>query len=768
MWKRLLATSLAVMTTLTLMSVKTSDAQTRDFNELAKESLARIDGTLDVQGLRAPVEVLRDEWGVPHIYARNQHDLFFAQGYVQAQDRLWQMDMWRRINEGRLSEILGPEALRHDRLARMIQYRGDWDAEFARYHPDGREIFEAFAAGVNAWIREAGDNLPVEYRLTGVRPLPWTAESSTGRVATALPIGDGRRDLVLAREIAQRGLAAVNAESGDGVMNWIDLTVPDGVDYSIISQEAIDALGGFTAGFPTPAVLPEYRSWPGAVASLDLGAQTSQPGSNNWVVSGSLTESGEVLLANDPHRGVANPSLRYIVHLNAPGYSVVGATEPAIPGVAIGHNGKVGWGLTIVGTDQADVFIERLNPDNPNQVRSADGWYDLEIVADTIPVLGRAPEVVTYRYGRHGPVFHVDEANGVAYAIRATSSDPGGGGYLGGLRIAEVENCNEFVDVMAYWQAPDENMICGDTEGNIAWVAAALTPRRVGENWYGRLPVPGDTGEFGWNGFRGPRELPHEINPDRGWIATANHDIQPEGYFPPIMFTGSESSRFDRLRQMFASAAFPLSVEDFERMQHDMVHPWWAEIDRPFFLGWTSDDPAVEWARVQLENWDGRYHRISPAAALHYHWRRAVDDRAFDESLPGTERSRLAVDALAEAVATMRRTQGDDRADWRWGRINTVRFPHTFVSAYDIPSAERSGDGGTVFDVGATYREIIDFSDFDNSRTTSVPGQSMQPGSPFYDNLLTLWVDQEYFPLLFTRPAIEANTTHRLMLQPEE
>jgi len=760
--------TLAILVAVALGVPGTLDAQARDFNELARQSLSPIDGTLSVQGLRETVEVLRDEWGVPHIYARNRHDLFFAQGYVQAQDRLWQMDMWRRINEGRLSEILGPQALRHDRLARMIQYRGDWDAEFTRYHPEGREIFEAFAAGVNAFIRDAGENLPVEYRLTGIRPLPWTAEASTGRVATALPIGDGRRDLVLAREIAERGLAAVNSESGDGILNWIDLRVPSGVDYSIISQEAIDALSGFTAGFPQPPVLPEFRDWPGAIASIDFGAQTSQPGSNNWVVSGSLTESGEVLLANDPHRGVANPSLRYIVHLDAPGYSVVGATEPAIPGVAIGHNGKVGWGLTIVGTDKADVFIERLNPDNPNQARWRGEWYDLEIVVDTIEVLGQAPEIVTYRYSRHGPVFHLDEENDVAYAIRATSSDPGGGGYLGGLRLAEVEDCHEFVDVVAYWHAPDENMICGDTEGNIAWVAAALTPRRVGEGWFGRLPVPGDTGEYGWDGFLSPRELPHEINPDRGWIGTANHDIQPEGYFPPIMFVGSESSRFDRIRQMFASAEFPLSVEDFENMQHDMVHPWWAEIDRPLFRGWVSDDPGVEWARVQLENWDGSYHRISPAAALHYHWRRAADDRAFDPGAPLAERSRLAADALTSAVETMRRTQGENRNDWRWGRINTVRFPHTFVSAYNIPSAEKSGDGGTVFDVGATYREIIDFSDFDNSRATSVPGQSMQPGSPYYANLLPLWVDQEYFPLLFTRPAVEANMTHRLSLTPIE
>ena len=370
MWNRKHFRSIALAFGVALVGVVGSlDAQARSFMALAQESLAQIEGTLDAPGLRAPVEVVRDEWGIAHIYAQNKRDLFFAQGYVQAQDRLWQMDMWRRINEGRLSEILGPEAFRHDRLARLVTYRGSWEEEFTRYHPEGQMIFEAFADGVNAYIEEVGDNLPVEYKLTGLRPLPWTPRASTGRVATALPIGGGRGDLRLAQDIAAQGLEAVNQEEAEDVANWIDLKIPNGLDPSIITDAAIDALDGFDDDYPKPPLLPEYRDWPGAVASLNQGSQTSSPGSNNWVVSGDLTATGQVLLANDPHRGVENPSLRYIVHLNAPGYSVIGATEPAIPGVAIGHNGRVGWGLTIVGTDQSDVFIEALDPDNLRRAR---------------------------------------------------------------------------------------------------------------------------------------------------------------------------------------------------------------------------------------------------------------------------------------------------------------------------------------------------------------------------------------------------------------
>lgn len=747
----------------TLLVVGPLEGQADNFDELAEESLADIDGTFTAPGLHAPVEVLRDEWGIAHIYAQNLHDLFFTQGYVQAQDRLWQMDMWRRANEGRLSEILGPEALEHDKLARLVEYRGSWEEEFREYHPQGEMIFQAFADGVNAYIDQIGDNLPVNYKLTGLRPLRWTPQASTGRVATALPVRGGRSDLRLAQQIAEHGLEAVNREEAEDVANWIDLVVPEGLDVSSIPDAAVEALGWSRT--PDLELLPEYRSWPGAVPSLNTGAQTSQPGSNNWVVSGERTATGEVLLANDPHRGVQNPSLRYLVHLNAPGYNVIGATEPAIPGVAIGHNGRVGWGLTIVGTDQADVFVEQLNPENMDEAIWRGEWYPLEVVVDTIPVKGQKPRIVEHRYSRHGPIIHVDSTNHLAYAVRATSSDPGGGGYLGGIRLGEVSDCHEFVDVMQYWHAPDENMICGDVEGNIAWVAAGRTPRRTGDDWYGRLPVPG-TGEYGWDGFLPPRELPHEINPESGWIGTANHDVQPAGYFPPIMFRGSESSRWDRLQQIMADAD-ELTAEDFERMQHDMIHPWWVTEDLPLFRGWSSDDGDVEWARLQLIEWDGAYHRISPAPALHYWWRRTLDDEAREPGISEASRNELAEAALSEAVAQLRERQGPDREEWRWGHINRNEFPHEFVSAYDLPSVERSGDGGTIFDTGATFREIIDFSDFDNSRATSTPGQSMQPGSPFYDNLLRLWADEDYFPLLYTRDAIQDATTHRMVLQPD-
>ena len=732
-----------------------------DFDELAHASLAQIDGSLTVDGLTADVEVLRDEWGIAHIYAQNTDDLFFAQGYVQAQDRLWQIDMWRRVNEGRLAEILGPEAFEHDKLARLLMYRGPWDEEWTSYHPNGKAIFEAFANGVNAYIDQIGDNLPVEYKVTGLRPLRWTPEASTGRVATALPLRAARAELQLARQVAELGADEANRRAQPDP--WNELRIPDGLDVSIIPEAVGAVLGEFRRGFPKPPLLPEYQGLPGAVASLNQGAVETSPGSNNWVVSGRLTASGQVLLANDPHRQVTNPSLRYLIHLNAPGYSVIGATEPAIPGVAIGHNGKVAWGLTIVGTDQADIFVEELNPDNLNEARWNDEWYPLRIQEETIAIREEEPRSVELKFSRHGPIFYVDSTNHVAYALRSTSTEPGTGGYLAALRIADVDNCREFLDdAMAYYKAPTENMICGDAGGNIGWLAAALTPRRKG-GWYGRLPVPG-TGRFEWDGFRSHTELPQEYNPERGWIATANHNILPPGYEPPLFFKRAPYSRWDRLQQMFADVA-DLTPDDFERMLHDAVYPYIDE-DLPLFGGWTSEDADLEWARSRLAAWDGVYDKDEAAPALHNVWRSSLSEEA---RLPGTgaaERGALSEAALALAVEELRSTQGGDREQWRWGRMNRSEFPHSLVSAYDLGSVERSGSGGTVAARGATFRHIVDFADLDNSRGTSTPGQSGQPGSPYYGNLLSFWGNQEFFPLLYTREAVEGRAAHRQTLGP--
>jgi penicillin amidase len=731
----------------------------QQFDSLARASLARIDGQVVARGLRDTVHVIRDRWGVPHIYAKNTGDLFFAQGYVQAQDRLWQMDMYRRTYAGELAEILGAEYVAHDRLARLLRFRGPWDErEWTSYHPDGRRIFQAFADGVNAYIAAAGDNLPAEFKLTGLKPGRWTPEASVLRTQTAMPVGDARAELTFARSVVELGPEEANRRARPSPHR--DLVVPNGVDLSLITAAVSSGLAGMRTAAPRPPLLPSYRSWAGATPSADLGAREDSPGSNNWVLSGRLTSSGRVIVANDPHRNVSNPSIRYIVHLNAPGWNVIGATEAPLPGVAIGHNGRIGWGLTIVGTDQSDVYVEDVNPARPDETRFRGQWEPMRVVAETIRVKDAAPVVVALKYSRHGPIFHEDTAHHKAYALRSTMHEPGSAGYLSALRYHALENCRQFLDAQRYYKAPTENMICGDAQGNIAWQASAASPRRP--NWHGRLPVPG-TGEYEWNGFRD--DLPRELNPDRGWIATANHDIHPPGYDPPLFFkNGPQTARYDRIAELLKGRA-RFTVDDMKRMQHDALNGAAAR-DIPLFQGWTAADPEIERARALIAGWDGWQRRESSPAAVYSFVARGLTAEARSPATDAGRRRSLLERAISDGLTLLRTAQGPDPAQWRWGRVFRSEFPHDLVRAYDIPAVERTGGNGTVAAPGATYRQIIDFANIDESAATNVPGQSAQPGSPFYANLVESYGRGEYFPLSFHRPAVDRHAAHRLVLTP--
>ena len=728
-----------------------------DLEQLAKESLAQIDGRMTLDGIRAPVEVIRDRWGVPHIYASNIDDLFFAQGFVQAQDRLWQMDMYRRTFEGSLAEILGPGWVPHDRLVRLLRYRGPFDdREWQHYHPEGRRIFEAFARGVNAFIAQAGDNLPVEFKLTGLRPKPWTADIALLRTQTAMPTGDALSELRLARNVARFGADSANSLAHPSPFR--PLVVPAGVDYSIITDDVITALTRLRTGIVRPEILARFR---GMVDSptVNRGAQEDSPGSNNWVVAGRHAVNGHVIMANDPHRNVANPSIRYIVHLNAPGWNVIGATEPVLPGVMIGHTGRVAWGLTIVGTDQSDVYIEDVNPANRNEVRFRDRWEPVRLVVDTIRVKAAAPVIVTHKFTRHGPVFHEDTARHKAFAMRSTMHMPGSAGYLSALRYHALEDCVQFLDAQRYYLAPTENMVCGDAKGNIAWQASSAAPRRP--NWHGRLPVPG-TGAYEWDGLRD--ELPRELNPARGWIATANHDIHPANYDPPLFFKNTpQDARYRRVAQVLSSGR-KFTMEDHKALQHDAFNISGARSSQ-YFKAWSSTNPAIERARRALAEWDGQHRRDSYAAALYRFVAPGITDAVGEGALPDAQRQSLEP-VIARALDSLRARLGPDEQEWRWGRFNRSEFPHALARAYDIPAVERDGGSGFVAAVGATYRQIVDITEPDSSVATNAPGQSGQPGSAFYSNLVEMYGRGEYFPLAYSRAAVERYATHRLVLTP--
>jgi penicillin amidase len=734
--------------------------QSSTLDDLARRSLSQIEGEVMVAGLKADVRVTRDTWGVPHIYAGSDEDLFFAQGYVAAQDRLWQMEIWRRTAEGRLAEIYGESAAGRDRTARLLRYRGPFDdKEFTAYHPQARRLMEAFVKGVNAYIAASASWPPVEFVLTGIKPEPWTVETLLLRQVT---FGDATAELQLARSVAALGVEAANKRRNPDP--WDDLEVPDGFDPSIVDDAVLASTrsGGGRGGRSAPDILPEYRSLVSARAAPD--ASVREPGSNNWVVSGSRSATGKPVVANDPHREVTLPSLRYIFHLNAPGWNVIGASEPPFIGVAIGHNERIGWGLTIVGTDQHDVYVEEVNPANPNEVKFGDRWEPLRVVREEIRVKGAAPQTVELKFSRHGPIFHEDRARNRAYAVRSALLEPGAAPYLAGLRLGQARDCREFLDAANYWYSPSENLICGDVDGNISWQASALTPARKG--WAGRLPVPG-TGKYEWQGFR--RDLPRELNPERGFIATANHNVQPKGYAPPFMFKTPETGveRIVRLLQVLTPPR-PFTLEDHRRLQTDALSLR-AAADLKQFTGWTSPNPDVERARATLAAWDGVFSRDSAAAAIYDAFRappaRSNPDSEPAEPQPASDAAASVETRLLAAVKRLIQSQGADQSTWRWGRSHSRAFPHPFVRAFDLPTVERAGGAGTVAADGASYREILDVADWDRSIATNTPGQSGQPGSRFYGNLLPLWADDQYFPLVFSKPEVDKHAATRLTLK---
>ncbi len=752
--------------------------------------LAQLEGEIALDGLQEPVEVLRDRWGVPHIYAKNADDLFFAQGFVAAQDRLFQLDLWRRAGVGETAELLGKDTLEGDRFARLLKYRGDLDKEWASYSPDARRIATAFTRGINAAIDHMGDRLPVEFQLLGARPKKWQPEDCLGRMSGIIMSRN------FASEVSRAELvAAVGAEKA----RRLAPTDP---------PRAYAPAAGFDLEGIDRAVLRGYNL---ATRPLSFKAGGGD-GSNNWVVDGSRSASGKPLLASDPHRNIALPSLRYLVHLNAPGWNVIGAGEPGLPGIALGHNERIAWGFTIVGTDQADLVVEDTDPADPTRYRAGDRWEKMTIVREQVAVKGEPqPVEVELRFTRHGPVLHEDEKRHRAFALKWVGSESGTAAYLAGLAVARAGNWKEFLTALEAWKSPGENMVYADVDGNIGWVAAGLTPVRRGSD--GLLPVPGAAGAYEWQGFLPVKELPQASNPATHWIATANHNILPPEYPHVVGYEYAPPYRYARIKQRL-EAKPKFDLEDFKSIQHDPVSLPGQALTR-LAKGLAANDAALRPYAELLASWDGVLGADSRAGPLYAVWLQELldaffrphvpphlrsfvagrgsvplvldalekPDRAWFGDDPVAARDRLLRKTLAAAVEKTKALLPGDPEKWAWGRLHTTPFRHplaelgpAYAKAFNLGPVPRAGDGLTPnaasynaqFEQtgGATYRQLFDLADWDRGLATSTPGQSGQPGSPHYTDLLPLWEKGEYFPLAFSRGRVEQVTRHQLLLKP--
>ena len=479
-----------------------------------------------MSGLQGPAEIIVDQWGIPHIYAGTTRDAIFLQGYNAARDRIWQIDLWRKRGLGLLARDFGPSYVAQDRAARLFLYRGDMDREWQAYGPDAKSYAEAFVAGVNAFVDEvrSGERpLPIEFRVAGTLPDRWTAED----VVRVRSHGLTRN---VASEVSRARVACTAGLEADRLRRKLEpewtTKVPEGLDPCVVKPEVLNDydLATKEAAFARPG--EQRTSLDPETFLAEAGDRASTIGSNNWTIAPSRTATGRPILANDPHRAHGVPSLRYIVHLNAPGLSVIGAGEPALPGISIGHNGQIAFGLTIFAIDQEDLYVYETNPDNPDQYRYGSGWEDVRVVRETVEVKGEAPREVELRFTRHGPVLHADPANRRAFAMRSVWFEPGTSAYFNSAEYMTAKDWAGFKAAMADWGAPSENQVYADTQGNIGWIAGGRSPLRP--TWDGLMPVPGD-GRHEWAGFLKDEELPQVYNPAKGWLATANEMNLPSG-----------------------------------------------------------------------------------------------------------------------------------------------------------------------------------------------------------------------------------------------
>ncbi|MBL8798322.1 MAG: penicillin acylase family protein [Planctomycetia bacterium] len=785
---------------------QSSIAQTPDaLLAKSKTVLSLLDGDLALPGLKEPVEVLRDRWGVPHIYAKNADDLFFAQGFVVAQDRLFQLDLWRRIAIGETAAVLGQRGLDGDRFARLLKYRGDMQAEWTSYSPETQAIATSFTRGINAAIDHCGDRLPIEFQILEYKPAKWQPEDILGRMSGIIMIANFRNEVLRAELIAvvgiekARRIAPVDPTRDFALAAGLD---PAGLDRTILAgYEAATRPLNFAAAPPSP---------PGGRGAGVRGS-TGEQGSNNWAISGSRSASGKPMMASDPHRNVTLPALRYLTHLHAPGWHVIGAGEPGLPGVAIGHNEHVAWGPTIVTTDQADLYVEETKPGEPTQYKVGDRWEAMQVIKEKVQVKGDGAVEVELRFTRHGPVLHQDEKRGRAFALRWSGSEPGGAAYLGSLALNRATNGKDFVARMSAWKVPSANLTWADTDGNIGWVANALTPIRKG--WDGLLPVPGARGEYEWQGFRATKDLPQVFNPPSGYVATANHNILTPGYPHDISFEWAPSFRFLRIKERMDPVQ-QFELKDSRSIQHDNVSLPGRRLAR---LAANLDVKSAELEpyRKLLAGWDGELALTSQAGPLYGHWQRGLLDAFYKSQVPeklvefvrsrqGLEimltalekpdafwfgpdpaagRDALLRTTFAAAVKHTKAALGDDPKTWAWGKLHTTTLRHPLASkgeayakAFNLAPTPKAGDGSTPnaaghnpkfeHQTGASYRHIFDLADWDRGLATSVPGQSAQPGSPHYGDLLPLWATGEYFPLAFSRKKVEEVMKHKLILKP--
>jgi penicillin amidase len=765
---------------------------------ITARAVPQVSGTVTVEGLSAPVRIVRDRWGIPHITARSQDDLFVAQGFVQAQDRLFQMDLWRRAVQGRLSEVLGANFIERDAMTRRMQRRGNLDLEWAGYGGDARSIASAFVRGVNAWIAIARTDLPEEFVLAGWAPDLWQADDLLNRTEAFVNSHGADDELFRARLTNVLGAPAAATLLG---LTTASLAAP-GVDLSVINYFVADMLrrvgtAPFFSGLAAPVVGPLRPDLlPSAVPNpLPLPVRIRIGGAGSAWSSGPTKTNSHPILSGASYEPIQNPSLRYLVHLKAPGWDAIGATAPWRPGVALGHNARIAWSFAAAAADTQDVYVERINPKNPRQVATPSGWRDMSIVSESVLVKGRK---VAYAYERqytpHGVVIAVDQERQLAYTVRWSGIEPGAAPELGALAVARANSWTEFRRALTRWKMPAADFAYADVDGHIGSQRAGLIPVRSAGR--GVSVSAGWTGQGDWRRWQSLDQLEHQFDPSAGSVVAAP----------------SSGARRQRLDQLLSAGAAGLT--DTIRIQHDVVS-WNARQLTPLLGTLSVTDPEVDSARTRLLQWNGEVAADSRDALLYIAWENALLRRLAAARVPASlvaefvareadtliaaliapsnvwfdgdqervraARDALLIEALAQAADDARRWSGTETPNAVWGRFNLTTFMHPLAVSmqarrrFNVGPFVLPGYVDTVFStehptvertLGPAFQFAVDLEDWDRSQAIIAPGQSEKPDSAHVADLAPLWARGDYVPLAFTNDAVAAAAESTLTLVP--
>ena len=773
-------------------------------------ALPQTDGTLQLPGLQEETRIVRDEWGTVHIYAENEHDLFFAQGFATAQDRMFQMEIFRRAPSGRLAEIVGEQGLSNDTYNRNMLMRPAAEHIWEQMDEASKAVLIAYTDGVNAYLEEHKNALPIEYKILRFEPEPWTpVDSIVWGNAISLQL------------------------SANNYIELIRASV-----YDAVGEEAMNMLFPFAAE-DSPITTPADPSLYSGMKNLDLtellqvndvlGTTFDGIGSNSWVVDGSMTESGLPILANDIHIGLTMPSIWHAVGLHGGEYDVVGFTLVGVPGVITGHNADISWGLTSLGPDTQDFYIERLDDTvQPTKYQYDGEWLDLEHIQETIEVRGKDPVVVDIYITQHGPIMnYILQEPTIAHpmAMRWVQHDSSTL-FTSILALDRASNWEEFREALSHWDTPGQNIFYADREGNIGYQAVGQIPIRPNGN--GRLPVEGWVSDNEWQGYIPFEELPYAYNPEQGFLASANNRIEPEGYPYYISDSYTPGYRAQQIEDLLQEYA-PLTVEDMDLIQEDTFSTQAVRI-MPYLDVIEAETPLQEQALDALNNWnlhtDIEGAGTSVYEAWHLRFLANVISDELDEVDPGLgawyisghylrhatqhgpmllgmledpnhpwfdnvttpeveTRDDIIQQSFVEAVDWIQRLQGDDIANWDWGRLHTVTFPHqpfsqvpvlkNFFNSQTYPMRggnfsvyTNSYDWNDPFAVWivSSARHITDMSNFSNSVMLGSTGQNMNLLSPHREDVVQLWQEGSPFLMGYSEADVAGVTESTLILQP--